>query len=67
MRVTQLENKDRQPVRVDLVDGTQITLPTNGRLANVDVANIDSIRDRVSVTRDLTEVGTSKGRTPIFG
>lgn len=62
MRVASLKNSSGSPVQVKLSDGVEVTLPAGTALRNVDVSNVDEIRDRVEVINDLTEVPPSTGK-----
>ncbi len=55
------------PVQIKLTGGPEITLGPNSCLENADVANIGEIRGKAKVTEDLSEIGSSKGKTKING
>lgn len=67
MRVTRLQNTSNENLNVQLVNGATIVLEPNTGLVNSDVANVDSLRGKVKVTQDLTEVSQQTGKTRIDG
>lgn len=67
MRVTRLENISEQEVTVELVNGAKVGLPPKASLTNADVVNVDSLKGRVSLTEDLTEINQATGKTRING
>jgi len=53
------------PVQIQLTGGPTITLGPNSSLENADVANIGEIRGKATVKEDLSEIGSSGGKTKI--
>jgi hypothetical protein len=66
-RVSKIENTSDNDVKVKLSGGPEVTLPPNVALENVDVQNIKDLKSMIKVTEDLTEVGTTPGKTRIDG
>lgn len=66
-RIARITNTSGNDVVVKLTGGPKITLPSGSSLENVDVENINSIKGKVAVKEDLTEIVTGKGKTKING
>ena len=54
-------------VEIKLTGGSTITLGPNSCLENADVENIGEIRATANVREDLSEIGSSGGKTKING
>jgi hypothetical protein len=67
MRVSNLKNTSGGDVNVQLVNGATVVLPPGTGLKDTDVSNIESLRGKVKVTQDLTEVSQQTGKTRIYG
>ena len=67
MRVTRLQNTSKENLNVQLVNGATVVLEPDTGLVNSDVANVESLRGKVKVTEDLTEVSQQTGKTRIDG
>lgn len=67
-RIKKLKNNSGQHVVIIQDDGFTIGVPPGGILENINITNLAEIKDRVSVTIDLTEVMERKngqGRTKL--
>ena len=65
--VTKLTNKSDENVNVALTACGSLSIPPGCSMNDVDVANLVEIKDKVTVTENLTEVGTPPGKTRIDG
>ncbi|MHA1692957.1 MAG: hypothetical protein ACTSU7_15135 [Candidatus Heimdallarchaeaceae archaeon] len=66
-RVSKIENNSHSDVKVQLTGGSEVTIPPNTTMENVDIENIGDLKSKVKVTEDLTEVGLPQGKTRIDG
>lgn len=67
MRLVSLHNTSNESIKLSLQNGTTITLPPDVKVANVDVAEVDSLRGKIEFKEDLTEVNAKTGKTRILG
>jgi len=56
MKVTKLMNTSKDDVTLDLANGDKITLTPGSVCRDMEVTNINEIRENIEYTRNLTEV-----------
>jgi len=62
MRLTRLKNISNESIKVSLSNGVELSLPPDVGISNVDVMEVDSLRGRIELTEDLTEVNRATGK-----
>ena len=67
MRVSKLFNKSDSPIEVFLSNGATVVLPSKATMINTEISEVDSLRGKVDIKEDLTEVNASTGKKRIFG
>ncbi len=67
MQCSKVTNNDKHYVDVKLKDGVCVSIPPGVHIEDVDVANLQEIKDKVTIIQDLTEVQRESGKTKIFG
>ena len=67
MQCSKVTNNDKHYVDVKLKDGVCVRIPPGVHIEDVDVANLQEIKDKVTIIQDLTEVQRESGKTKIFG
>ena len=67
MRAKRIKNITNGKVRLQFTSGMSANLLPGSAIENVDIANEDEIKGKVSIVKDLTEVTRSSGKTQING
>ena len=62
MRIKNLTNLSNEDINLRLMNGAEITLPPNSAITNTDIVEVESVRDKVKFTEDLTEITNKTGK-----
>jgi len=56
MRILRLENLSSEVLDINLICGAKIGLPPGGLLENIDIDNLNELRNKASIILDLSEI-----------
>lgn len=66
MRAKSVKNITRGRVRIELVGGVSVNLPSGSTVENVNIINEEEIKGKVFIIKDLTEVNeNNKSKTQL--
>ena len=63
MRILRLENLSSEILDINLTCGVKIGLPPGGLLENIDIDNLNELRNKASIVLDLSEIDERQSRT----
>lgn len=66
MRLKKAVNNSGANVRLKHKDAAETILPPGGRVENVEISNYDEVKESITATIDLTEVGESQGKQKLY-
>lgn len=66
IKIKKLKNISESLIQLRLTDGFISLVPPGGTIEDIQITNLDEIKDSVSVTMDLGEVNESQNKTKLL-